>query len=303
MIFGRVASVGEVGLALSAGRATMAAVTGPGAGGTRERRRWVLPAVAAGWAVLLTGGIVWSVRNDPPTVAEQRDVAKAVPELRTAFGALAAAAQDERWAIRLGATRVEDCAITPVRGGQELTRDVVLYVAEGDARTALEAVAQRLPEDYQAVTVATRGGTKLLFAADAGEFVGIEAAGQSTDQELSLRVYTGCRPSSGVPEIGDPVGGAEPAALATALQGLDAVGTPVTMTRAVSCPDGGTTATFTVDVGPADAEITPRGVPGGTELLWSGADGWAYRAGGDAVVVAAEGGRLLLNVTTNCRPA
>jgi hypothetical protein len=166
----------------------MAAVTGPGYGypppeGSGARRRW-LPVVVGVWGVVLVGAVFWSVRNDPPTVPEQRDVGQAVAVVRGASGAVAAAAQDERWVLSLGALQVEGCSITPVWEGQEASREVILYVPEGDARAALDSVVAGLPADYRAGVVAARGGTRLSFFADAGEHVGVEAEAHSADQVL-----------------------------------------------------------------------------------------------------------------------
>ncbi|MFC4067226.1 hypothetical protein [Actinoplanes subglobosus] len=315
----------------------MAAVTGPGYGypppeGSGPRRRW-LPVAAGVWGVVLIGAVFWSVRNDPPTVPEQQDVGRAVAVLRGASGAVVAAAQDERWVLGVGELRVESCSITPVWDGQEASREVTVYVPEGDARVALDAVADGLPATYRAGVVAARGGTRLSFYADAGEHVGIEAEAHSADQVLTLRVFTGCRPGVDDLDRADPAAGAAPAVLDTVVAAIGAGGptaggnpspsgsptpgrapspsgspTPgrdpgpgETVARAVVCPGGGTVSTFVRDAGPALAESGPRGMPEGTVPVWADGDGWAYRAGSESVVVTADRDRFRVSVTTACR--
>ncbi|MDI6103915.1 hypothetical protein QLQ12_35400 [Actinoplanes sp. NEAU-A12] len=247
-------------------------------------------------------GVFWSVRHDPPTVPEQRDIGQALSGLRAASGAVVAAAQAERWVLRLGELRVDDCAITPVRDGQEATRDVTLYVPEGDARAALDAIADGLPADYRAGVLASRGATLLSLFADAGEHVGVEAEAHAADQVLTVQIFTGCRPSGSELDRADPAVGAVPALLDATVAGIGAGGgTGVPASRAVVCPGGGTLSTFEADAGPAGPESGPRGVPDGTEPVWVEAGGWAYRAGSESVVVTSVGERLRVSVTTGCR--
>ncbi|SDT75739.1 hypothetical protein [Actinoplanes derwentensis] len=273
----------------------MAAVTGPGNGyppPAPKGRRWWTWAVVGAWGVLLTGAVFWSVRNDPPTVPEQRDIGQALSSMRTATGALVEVVQDERWVLRIGDLRVTECAITPVRDGLEAERTVTLYVADGEAREALSGLAEGLPESYDAGVVATRGGTRLSFFADAGDYIGVEAEAHSSDQVLTVSVFTGCRPSTGGLDRGDPAAGAVP-------EMLREIGG--TVRGAVVCPGGGTAATFQADGGVADPDGEPRGVPAGAEPVWSEPGGWAYRAGSESVVTTADGGRLRISVTTGCR--
>jgi hypothetical protein len=288
----------------------MAAVTGPGYGypppeGSRPRRRW-LPVVVGVWGVVLVGAVFWSVRNDPPTVPEQRDVGQAVAVLQVAAGAVVAAAQDERWALSLGELQVEGCAITPVWDGQEASREVTVYVPEGDARAALDAVADRLPADYRAGVVAARGGTRLTFFADVGEQVGVEAEAHSDDQVLRLRVFTGCRPAVDDLDRSDPAAGDAPAVLDTVVAEITVSGAGgpsagEAVARAVACSGGGTASTFVRDAGPATPESGPRGVPEGTVPVWAEEGGWAYRIGSESVVVTADRDRFRVSLTTACR--
>ena len=300
----------------------MAAVTGPGYGypppvRDGRRRQWVRGALVA-WALVLTAAVFWSVRNDPPTVPEQRDAGQALPALRAAAGAVVEAAQEERWVLRLGELRANECSITPVRDGLEISRDVTLYVPEGEAREALDSVAAGLPSAFGAGVVATRGATRLSFYADAGEFVGVEATANSADRVLTLRIFSGCRPASDGLVLSDPPAGSVPAELATTLGainagrdmsggGADGTGgsgrAGEIRSLAAACPSGGTAAAFTADAGPGDPDSGPLGVPDGTTPVWSEPGGWAYRTGSESVVVIADGGRFRATVTTGCRAA
>ncbi|WP_433792380.1 hypothetical protein [Actinoplanes sp. CA-252034] len=302
--------------------------------GSGLRRRW-LPVVVGVWGAVLIGAVFWSVRNDPPTVPEQRDVGQALAVLRVASGAVVAAAGDERWVLSLGALQVTSCAITPVWDGQEASREVTVYVPEGDARTALDTVANGLPPDYRAGVVTGRGGTRLTFFADAGEHVGVEAEANSGDQVLKLRVFTGCRPPVGGLDRADPPAGAAPVVLDSTVAAITA-GSPATPpgavkptspaatptapavaspqvpgsgsagdgaveTRAVVCPGGGTVSTFVRDAGPVTAESGPKGLPEGTVPVWADAGGWAYRIGSESLVITADRDRFQVSVTTSCR--
>ncbi|MEU4618580.1 hypothetical protein AB0G04_01185 [Actinoplanes sp. NPDC023801] len=258
--------------------------------------------MAGVWAAVLLAAVFWSARTDPPTVPEQRDIAQALATLRVASGAVVAAAEDERWALSIGELRVEDCSVNPAWAGQAATREVRLYVPEGDARAALETIAQELPADFAAEMLATRGATRLSLYADAGEHVGIEAEAHSSDQVLSVLIRTGCRPAVDGLNPADPPAGSEPALLGTtaaAITGSSTADPPET--RAVACPDDGAAATFVLDAGPAQPESAPRGIPDGAAPIWADADGWAYRIGSDSVVVARDGDRFRLSVTTACR--
>ncbi|MBG0566836.1 hypothetical protein I4J89_35855 [Actinoplanes sp. NEAU-A11] len=288
------------------------------------------------WIVVLLAAVFWSVRNDAATVQEQRDIGHAVPELRRATGALVTAAQDERWAIRLGELRVDDCSLNPAWTGRRVSRDLTVYVPEGDAQAALDGITAGLPDTYGASVVAARGGTQLSLFADAGGFIAIDAEARSSDQVLTVRVDSGCRPPTGKVDESDPVAGPAPELFAGTLAALTATGdqrepsaegtpgpggesgaTPGSgsepgaggatgskagpRVRAVTCPTGGTAATFEADAGTADPDDAPRGVPDGLTPVWSEPGGWAYRIGAESVVVTNQGGRLVVSVTTGCR--
>jgi hypothetical protein len=284
----------------------MAAVTGPGNGApppdTGPGRRWWLRIVAGVWAAVLLAAVFWSVRTDPPTVPEQRDIAKALAGLRGASGAVVAAAQDERWALSLGELRFEDCSITPAWDGRAASREVRLYVPEGDAWAALDTIADGLPADYSAGVLASRGATRLSLFADAGEHVGIEAEAHASDQVLTVRVFTGCRPDVAGLDSADPAAGPVPDLLRSTVAGIAGGTGEDIMSRAVVCPDGGTLSAFVADAGPAVHDSGPRGLPDGTTPLWTDASGWAYRMGSESVVITTDRDRFRATVTTACRP-
>src|SRR4051812_34529805 len=101
----------------------MAAVTGskpshpPPTAARAGRRRW-LTAGAVVWIVVVAALSVWSVRHDPATVEEQRDMAQALPELQRAVGVVFAAADGSGQGVVLGDLALHrSCRITPVRHG------------------------------------------------------------------------------------------------------------------------------------------------------------------------------------------
>lgn len=271
-----------------------------GGAGRGRRRLWFTVVVAVWVAVLVAAGL-WSVRDDPPTVAEQRDIGQAVPQLRHATGAVVAAAEDDRWALRVGELRIQNCSITPVRPGRVASQELTVVVPEGDARAALDGIAAGLRAGYRPSVMATRGGTRLSLYADAGQFTAITAEALSTDQILTVRVDSGCRPATGAADVSDPPAPSPPAALAATLTALGAAPVPGPQARVVTCPDGGTAATFVAAAGAVDAADGPVGVPDGTLPVWADAGGWAYRIGPESVVVSTSGGQAQVAVTTGCR--
>ncbi|WP_255657753.1 hypothetical protein [Actinoplanes sp. L3-i22] len=294
-------------------------MTGPGmgfevAGAARKRRRRWIGAVVAGWIVVLALLSWWSIRNDPATVPEQRDVRQAMPALRTAAGVLLDAAtragvpsRNEGadgvpadglpWAVRLGAIRTASCPLTPVREGVDVSRDVFLYVPQGLARAALGRVAGILPESYRAGVVAARVGTTLSLFADAGDFIAIDADAKADDQVLTLSASTGCRP--GPADLGsDPAAGPAPATLTGTVRALGGPAGAAVSAQVVACAAGGSAATWEATAGASGDG--PRGVPAGVTPVWAGAGGWAYRIGSESFVVADSGENLQVSVTTAC---
>jgi hypothetical protein len=282
----------------------MAAVTAPPhlppAPPPTERRRWRVGVVAA-WIAVVAGLAWWSVRSDPPTVPEQRDIADALPVLQRATGTLlAAAAAGGNRAVVLGDLRLsDDCALTPVRGGAEATRDVTLHVAADQALPVLEEIAAALPAGYRAEAGASSGGRRVGLQADAGGFVAIDAAADARAQVLQVTVSTGCRPRADVATPGS-AGGEPPALMRATLAALGGNGTA--RVSEVPCPDGGIGRTYTVDGVPAprDPGRSLQDVVAGATVLRAEPAAWAWRAGAESVVVVKDGDRLRVSVTTPC---
>jgi hypothetical protein len=258
--------------------------------------------IVAGWIVVLAVLATWSVWHSPATVPEQRDLADAVPELQRAAGVVYAAADRDGRAVVLGGLElIGDCRITPVRHGYVAARDLTVYVREGEAETALEGIADGLPAAYQAGVAVTRGGTRLGFHADAGNFIGIDSASDAETKVLTLRLTSGCRPGplDGV-DRSEPAAGATPAEMTTVLQRLGSAATP--QVRAVDCPDGGVAGSYTVDVPePHDWQTRLRVAAGGAEIVRSDERAWAYRKGSGSVVVVPDGEKLRVSVSTGCQ--
>jgi hypothetical protein len=289
----------------------MAAVSAPGypyvapppAPPARPRQRWLITIVVA-WIVALAGLAVWSVRNDPPTVPEQRDIAAALPVLQRATGAMLAAAQGPRRAVLLGPLHLDrGCRITPIRDGVEGTRSVIVYVPADQARTALDAIAAALPRGYRAEVGQSNGGRRVGLHADAGGYVGIDADSPADAQVLTLEASTACRPTADTTAgSAEPAAAGEPAALPAALTALGVRVHPRPVVLSVVCPGGASASTYTVDNVPAPGDLGAALQPAinGATVVRSDPDGWAYRLGGESVVVDQDGGRLRVSATTAC---
>jgi hypothetical protein len=262
--------------------------------------------VVLAWAVVLAGFAAWSVRNDPPTVPEQRDIAQALPVVERATGAVLAAADAADRVVTLGGLEFDrDCALTPVRDGVEATREITVRVPAGALPTTLDAIARALPADYAAAVRQHSGGTRYGLRADAGEFVGVDAAADADATVFTLLVSTGCRPlADGVDLAPAPVAATEvPAPFTAAVRALKATGAGATSAE-VACPGGGRTArTVTVDdlSAPADLGRAVRGLVAGAVVVQSDPQVWAYRSGAVSVVISASEGTARVAATTGCR--
>ncbi|GIM93577.1 hypothetical protein Ato02nite_053700 [Paractinoplanes toevensis] len=248
---------------------------------------------------MLGGLSVWSVGHEKASVPEQRDIADAVPELQQAAGVLITAADGDGRALVLGGLElIGNCRITPLRSGVVAARDLTVYVPEGAARTALEAIADGLPPGYRAELASDKGGTRLGFHADAGNFIGIDGKAEATAKVLTLRLSSGCRPDSDrIPGETDPDAGAPPAAFQAVLAALGG-GTAAPEVQAVNRPDGGVAASWSVELDePADLAGRLRTVSAGAALLRSDASAWAYRAGDTSVVVVPDGKNVRVTAT------
>ncbi|MEU4336856.1 hypothetical protein AB0F59_19840 [Micromonospora lupini] len=248
----------------------------------RRGRRWLLVATAL-WAVLLAGLAWMSVRDDPPTVREQRSVDEAAPVVDRAVGELARAA-GAAGLLELGPVRVDaGCRVTPFSDGAALRREVGVLAPAGTERAVLTGIADRLPATWRAGVGPGLDGPELR--ADAGDFVAVE--GRPTgDGRLRLTVDTGCRPL-GAGYHPKPTTGAGPevTALTAALTALDRPTDAAPELVTAPCPDGALarTARSAAGSGPAAAgALAP--LAGGTPLL-DNPPVYAYRAG-DVTVLA-----------------
>jgi len=272
----------------------------------RRRPRWWLVAVVVAWALALAGFAVWSVRNDPPTVPEQRDIAAALPVLERATGVLIAAADADDRAVALGELEFDtDCALTPVRAGVEASREVTVRVRADQAPAALEAIARALPQDYAAAVRHNKAGTRHALRADAGEFVAVDGAADANATVFTLRATTGCRPlASGVDLAPAPVVATElPTAFRDVVRALG-VTTAGATSSTVACPAGGKTAqTVTAEdlAAPVDLGRSLRDVVAGAVIVQADPHVWAYRIGPVSVVVGDGAGQARVTVTTGCR--
>jgi hypothetical protein len=291
----------------------MAAVTVPGyppappsPAAQRSRRNWWLTGVVVAWALLLAGFAVWSVRHDPPTVPEQRDIADALPVLTRATGTMLAAADADGRTATLGELSFDrDCALTPVRDGVEATREVTVRVQPGRLPAVLDEIARALPAQYAATVRHNAAGTRYGLRADAGEFVGVDVTADADATVFSLLASTGCRPvAAGVDLEPAPVAAAEvPPAFAAAVHALGATAPNATMSE-VACPDGGRTArTVTAEDLPAPADLGTalQSLVAGATVVQADPHAWAYRTGDVSVVVSDSEGSARVTATTGCR--
>jgi hypothetical protein len=313
----------------------MAAVTQPPTQPDKRSRRRGLLWVAVAWGVVVAGLAAWGVWHEPATVPEQRTVEQALPAFRAAVGNLFAAAGGPGRAVVLGALQVQSgCRVTPVRHGVALTRDVTVYVRAGEQRADIEAIAAGLPGGYKTQVTASRGGTQFTLHADAGSFIAVDLQADVGDSALTIEVSSGCRPvgDAGV-DRADPAVGPAPAALQAVLTLLgapdaaDVSGGPSgaasgapnnapsdatggapnrppgeLTTQGIGCPRGGTAGTWSVGgvKAPGDWRKRLGAVASGSAVVRSDPTRWAYRAGGDSVVVVSDGTGLRVSVSSSC---
>ncbi|MEV6600629.1 hypothetical protein AB0M36_27830 [Actinoplanes sp. NPDC051346] len=270
----------------------------------RRAPRWWLIAIVAVWALVLAGAAVWSVRNDPPTVVEQRDIAAALPVLHRAAGAVVTAADAPDRTIEIGPLRFDTrCGLTSVRAGVEASQEITVRVRADQAPGALESIARALPRSYKPAIRHLDNDTRHVLRADAGEFIEVEATAENDGMIIAVRILTGCRPpNAGVDLAAAPRPAATtPDALSAAMTAVKAAG-PATSVE-VACPNGKTAATVTVG-GPTmsgDLGRALRDAVGDGLVVRAEPRAWAYRVGEVSVLVTGDEGDARVSATTSCR--
>ncbi|MFI7647492.1 hypothetical protein ACIBTZ_15610 [Micromonospora sp. NPDC049460] len=270
--------------------------TGPARPASRRWLPWLLAATVA-WAVLLTV-LTWaSVRDDPPTVREQRSLAEAGPVVDRAAGELVAAAGDT--AVLTPPEIERGCRVTPFADGAILTRGVDVFVPVGLERALLERVADRLPGHWRAgVRVTSDDGPRLR--ADAGEFVTVEGTVVG-DGRVRLTADTGCRPiGDGYAAPATGATGAETDALAVALRALGGPAGAAPEVVVAPCPAGGAARTARAAAVPAPPSLAAALAPVARVPMLQTPEAYAYRRGGVMVIAGLSGDRVALSATTGC---
>ncbi|MBU2663149.1 hypothetical protein KOI35_06465 [Actinoplanes bogorensis] len=271
-------------------------------------KRWWLGGIVAAWIVVVAVLAVWSVGHEKATVPEQRDIALAVPDLQRAAGVVYAAAGGEGRAVVLGGLEpLKRCSVTPVRSGLGAFRNVTVHVPEGEAQEVAAAIADALPAAWEADVWDGRGGTRVSFHADAGDFIGVDMSTESTARTFSLRLSTGCRPVDGdeTPARDDPATAQAPVAPAVLADTLGALGIQwrAPKVQAVTCPSGAVAASYSV--GPVsrtkDLATGLRTVADGAEIVRDDDSEHAYRKDGDSIVIVPDGASVRVTVSTPCQ--
>ncbi|MEH1169577.1 hypothetical protein V6V47_29775 [Micromonospora sp. CPCC 205539] len=271
--------------------------TGPATPAPARRWRRGLLIGAVAWAVLLAALTWMSVRNDPPTVREQRSLDQAGPVVDRAAGELAGAA-GATGLLELGPPQiVTGCRVTPLADGAALRREVGVLAPVGTERAVLTGIAERLPASWRARVGPGRNGP--VLRADAGEFVAVE--GRPTgDGRVRLTADSGCRRvGSGYVTAPTAAAGEEAAALSAALRALDRPADAAPELITATCPGGALARTARSVAGPGPAASTGALAPlaDGTPLL-DHPPVYAYRAGPVTVLadLAPDAGRLVATV-------
>ncbi|NUT32531.1 MAG: hypothetical protein HOV79_05590 [Hamadaea sp.] len=150
------------------------------------RKRTLLYAGTAAWAVLLVGLGYYSYRTGPATVPGQTTAAEARATMDRVTGELTAVSSS----VRIGEYAEKPCEITNARDGVALRRELTFTTAPGDEATLVRSLAAGLPPAYQAVSSGS-AETPTLYA-DAGTFVAVR--GRKGDPGTVLvTLISGCR--------------------------------------------------------------------------------------------------------------
>jgi hypothetical protein len=268
-----------------------------------RRGRWLVAVVVA-WAAALGVLAYVSVRNDPPTVRDQRTIGEARPLVDRAVGELAVAAGSDGVLSISGYEVTGGCRITPFRSGETLERDVTIYTAETDAPALLDRIAERLPRSYEAGV--RHGQEHDTLRADAGEFVSVRG-GVTAPGVVILTVDTGCRPTASLGAEAPAPGDEDRRIADRMLVALGGTLDEVTVAEA-PCPAGGTVRTVAAsgsrsggDKPLRDVLVPLFGTAQSGPALVETAERYAYRSDDAMVaVVADEDGGLDATLTTPC---
>jgi hypothetical protein len=271
----------------------------------KRARRWWLVGIVSAWAVVVAVSAAWSIRHDPPSVPEQRNIGQALPYLERATGAMLAAADADGRAVVLGNLVFDrDCSVTPVRAGVRASRQVIVHVRADQAGPALDAIAAALPAGYSAQTRHNPLQTRHDLYADAGGFVAIDATARTADTVFTITASTGCRPLAAGVNLSpaDPPATTTPAGYARAVAAIGAATATATQ-RQVSCPGGGTASTVISGDLPAPANLGKALQPlvPATAIVQADPHDWAYRDGDVSIVVDGVDGTVRVSATAGCR--
>ena len=284
----------------------------PGPAGRGRRRRWLIGGTIA-WLVVLVAVAVVSAGRDRATVPDQIDIAAALPEVDRAAGTVFIAADGVDRVLVVGELQLDrDCDITPVRPGAEAIRDLTVHVRAGEAPAVLDAIAAALPRSYEVHVSHSRGGTRHLLNADAGDFVAVDGTVDDTGTVLTLRMSTGCRPlgagvgppvtSAGTVQPASQSAAAQSAALGAAVDAVRLTGRDAVRTREIRCPTGGAARTVEVsgEAAPADLGRALNQATAGATVVEASTDRYAYRTGATSMVVTAFAERATVTATIGC---
>ncbi|ASW58027.1 hypothetical protein [Plantactinospora sp. KBS50] len=280
---------------------------GPSATPPRARpRRWIMPTVVLGWALLLVVLACVSVRRDAPTVREQRDLGAAATVADRALGALVAAAGPDPL-VELGTPRLDrGCRLSVARDGASLARTVTFRAGAEDAAELLDRISDGLPAAYRAGTRPLPAGPGPRLRADAGEFVAI-TGGVTAPGRIELTVATGCRPDASAVDLGPaPVAAARSSARGELDRVFDALGLAAPADpdwSSATCPAGGAAYTArTAGPGTPTGGLAAglRSLAGAGPVLVDTPQSYGYRAGPLGVLVETVDGETRVAVSHGC---
>lgn len=270
----------------------------------KRKRRWWLVGIVTAWVIVVAVVAVWSVRNDPPSVPDQRNIKQALPYLERATGAMLAAADADGRAVVLGDLVFDrGCRITPVRAGVQASREVIVTVRADQAGPAFDAIAAALPADYHGQARHSPQGTRHDLYADAGGFVAIDATARTDDTVFTMTASTGCRPMADGVDLSpaDPPATSIPPGYDKAVGAMGADHANATQ-RQVACPSGGTaSAVISGDLpAPPDLGKALQGLVPPAAVVQADPHNWAYRDGDVSIVVGGVDGTVRVSATAGC---